>query len=101
MARSSFSMSSRRCAFVPAKPAKPHCKKGELMSFSKKLCGVMGAVGLSLLAAAPALAAPIKAPDAAALAGMVNKGDVAWRSEERRVGKECVSTCRSRWAHEH
>src|SRR3546814_12996863 len=21
----------------------------------------------------------------------------AWRSEERRVGKECVSTCRSRW----
>ena len=48
------------------------------MTFSKKLCGVMGAVGLSLLAAAPALAAPIKAPDAAAMAGMVNKGDVAW-----------------------
>src|SRR3546814_15653843 len=22
---------------------------------------------------------------------------VRWRSEERRVGKECVSTCRSRW----
>src|SRR3546814_14181136 len=22
----------------------------------------------------------------------------AWRSEERRVGKECVSTCRSRWS---
>src|SRR3546814_8420500 len=22
---------------------------------------------------------------------------VGWRSEERRVGKECVSTCRSRW----
>src|SRR3546814_16618576 len=22
----------------------------------------------------------------------------AYRSEERRVGKECVSTCRSRWA---
>src|SRR3546814_11233020 len=21
-----------------------------------------------------------------------------WRSEERRVGQECVSTCRSRWA---
>ena len=48
------------------------------MTFSKKLCGVMGAIGLSLLAAAPALAAPIKAPDAAAMAGMVNKGDVAW-----------------------
>src|SRR3546814_1560119 len=31
-------------------------------------------------------------------------GDVEWdkasveRSEERRVGKECVSTCRSRWS---
>src|SRR3546814_12993189 len=25
----------------------------------------------------------------------------AWRSEERRVGKECVSTCRSRWSPTH
>src|SRR3546814_12967373 len=25
-------------------------------------------------------------------------GDVVFRSEERRVGKECVSTCRSRWS---
>src|SRR3546814_1024336 len=25
----------------------------------------------------------------------------AWRSEERRVGKECVSTCRSRWSRYH
>src|SRR3546814_9192515 len=24
-----------------------------------------------------------------------------WRSEERRVGKECVSTCRSRWSSYH
>src|SRR3546814_5414843 len=24
-----------------------------------------------------------------------------WRSEERRVGKECVSTCRSRWSPYH
>src|SRR3546814_10279213 len=24
-----------------------------------------------------------------------------WRSEERRVGKECVSTCRSRWSPFH
>src|SRR3546814_19115989 len=24
-----------------------------------------------------------------------------WRSEERRVGKECVSTCRSRWWRYH
>src|SRR3546814_21071549 len=26
---------------------------------------------------------------------------VDWRSEERRVGKECVSTCRSRWSPYH
>src|SRR3546814_15029280 len=24
--------------------------------------------------------------------------DLRWRSEERRVGKECVRTCRSRWS---
>src|SRR3546814_18232384 len=27
--------------------------------------------------------------------------DVFFRSEERRVGKECVSTCRSRWSPSH
>src|SRR3546814_16846691 len=27
--------------------------------------------------------------------------EMLWRSEERRVGKECVSTCRSRWAPTH
>src|SRR3546814_7235075 len=29
---------------------------------------------------------------------VIDKGD---RSEERRVGKECVSTCRSRWSPYH
>ena len=29
------------------------------------------------------------------------RGDVCVRSEERRVGKECVSTCRSRWSPDH
>src|SRR3546814_5576782 len=38
--------------------------------------------------------------------GIVHLGDVrsslgAQRSEERRVGKECVSTCRSRWSPYH
>src|SRR3546814_10972734 len=28
-------------------------------------------------------------------------GRIVMRSEERRVGKECVSTCRSRWAPYH
>src|SRR3546814_11773743 len=33
-----------------------------------------------------------------------NHEEVEWsfaRSEERRVGKECVSTCRSRWSPDH
>src|SRR3546814_12411617 len=30
----------------------------------------------------------------------VDRGDLS-RSEERRVGKECVSTCRSRWSPYH
>src|SRR3546814_15058676 len=30
-----------------------------------------------------------------------DKGAVLLRSEERRVGKECVSTCRSRWSPYH
>src|SRR3546814_16620975 len=28
----------------------------------------------------------------------ITKANMAKRSEERRVGKECVSTCRSRWS---
>src|SRR3546814_14528011 len=35
----------------------------------------------------------VAVPDPAAPGG--------WRSEERRVGKECVSTCRSRWSPYH
>src|SRR3546814_2310588 len=45
----------------------------------------LGVVAGALLFAAPAL-------------GM---GPALTRSEERRVGKECVSTCRSRWSPYH
>src|SRR3546814_17925100 len=30
-----------------------------------------------------------------------NLANILDRSEERRVGKECVSTCRSRWSPDH
>src|SRR3546814_14034647 len=33
--------------------------------------------------------------------GRGTKLTIALRSEERRVGKECVSTCRSRWSPYH
>src|SRR3546814_16871587 len=32
---------------------------------------------------------------------MLLRSFLAWRSEERRVGKKCVSTCRSRWSQDH
>src|SRR3546814_14616991 len=36
------------------------------------------------------------------LTGLIASRELAReRSEERRVGKECVSTCRSRWCAEH
>src|SRR3546814_14237910 len=36
-----------------------------------------------------------------ALADFLQTLGTAWRSEERRVGKECVSTCRARWSQRH
>src|SRR3546814_8316288 len=35
------------------------------------------------------------------LVAKMNQGEQPSRSEERRVGKECVSTCRSRWSPYH
>src|SRR3546814_14533644 len=45
--------------------------------------------------AADRLAATVQRVQARAAAGQVD------RSEERRVGKECVSTCRARWSPYH
>src|SRR3546814_14305907 len=37
----------------------------------------------------------------AILIGLLVERQLTLRSEERRVGKECVSTCRSRWSPYH
>src|SRR3546814_12771485 len=52
---------------------------------------------------APVLERALRAPlRITALAGILFAGNlVLFRSEERRVGKECVSTCRSRWSPYH
>src|SRR3546814_14206658 len=55
-------------------------------------------------AARAAMSSVMKAPIQLSIAGMIGEGDdvaVEARSEERRVGKECVSTCRSRWCPYH
>src|SRR3546814_10003319 len=45
---------------------------------------------------------PVELPDRELpVVGAAGIADVHDRSEERRVGKECVSTCRSRWSPYH
>src|SRR3546814_6681457 len=42
-----------------------------------------------------------RADYAGGVEAVASTGAVLMRSEERRVGKECVSTCRSRWSPYH
>src|SRR3546814_4939317 len=55
--------------------------------------------------AAPVLITALAMPLTFSIASGIAFGFIAWvaakRSEERRVGKECVSTCRSRWSPYH
>src|SRR3546814_1674753 len=51
------------------------------------------------IASLRAAVAQWKQPDAPHM--LVPQLDESYRSEERRVGKECVSTCRSRWSPYH
>src|SRR3546814_17403456 len=45
---------------------------------------------------------PVERPDAFDKTDFRGDLPAGWdRSEERRVGKECVSTCRSRWSQYH
>src|SRR3546814_10788477 len=44
---------------------------------------------------------PVGAASAASFPARCRLNQRSWRSEERRVGKECVSTCRSRWSPYH
>src|SRR3546814_11610335 len=51
--------------------------------------------------AAEAPATPARLPAGAAMREIFGSRAFVYRSEERRVGKECVSTCRSRWSPSH
>src|SRR3546814_20054437 len=76
-----------------------------LSTFMKIGVIVLPAIGLVL--AAPTLSAPAVSDFATSGEGPVFAGKlfpfvfITIRSEERRVGKECVSTCRSRWSPYH
>src|SRR3546814_14565624 len=66
------------------------------------LGGELGAVVGRLAAALAVLAGAVLAlVDRALGAAPEIDPEAAVRSEERRVGKECVSTCRSRWSPYH
>src|SRR3546814_19469989 len=76
------------------------------------LTAVAGETKLTVAPAAEPSAQDAAAAAAEAQAGKVLKSDAtanrlaaivgnAQRTEERRVGKECVRTCRSRWAPAH
>src|SRR3546814_11953597 len=57
-----------------------------------------GAAGwFSALRARPGLRPPVLRP----FPDIADHVEEAERSAERRVGKESVSTCRSRWSHDH
>src|SRR3546814_16026285 len=49
----------------------------------------------------PVIAPSGPSPDRPLFVGVIAKADVRMRSDERRVGNECVSTCRSRWSPYH
>src|SRR3546814_12146240 len=84
---------------------------GLLIALALALLGqnTPGAIGLGLALAlsSTALILPMAgtaSPVGRAAFSMLLFEDLALvpiRSEERRVGKECVSTCRSRWAPSH
>src|SRR3546814_18240468 len=58
----------------------------------------LGPLGISQNALARAMDVPPRRINEIVLG---KRGITADRSEERRVGKECVSTCRSRWSPDH
>src|SRR3546814_20257071 len=77
-------------------------KPGELVeSEAKTLLGLGLAPGLGKLRAALFLQDAGQLGFKAAVNLLLGQADAEERSEERRVGKECVSTCRSRWSPYH
>src|SRR3546814_15882009 len=68
---------------------------GETFPWGTMVVNITGAFGIGVLAALARRQGLLIFPEAWSIAAT---GLLGSRSEERRVGKECVSTCRSRWS---
>src|SRR3546814_8858249 len=72
---------------------------GDMQMKKAVIAAVLAMQAAGALAAAPA--GSVSAADPGAIAEVLEFAGYKARSEERRVGKECVSTCRSRWSPYH
>src|SRR3546814_13999405 len=90
---------ARRCFLVQRFFAQSLLARASLAARFAGLGFGLNVAGLGVKAISPSLKAvgpSLKAVGPSLKAVGLNK-----RSEERRVGKECVSTCRSRWSQYH
>src|SRR3546814_20069678 len=99
--------------FKPATRCENACASGSAALYSAldavqsgriKVALVVGAekmTGLDTAGVTKALSGASYQPEEAELSFPAIFAQFALRSEERRVGKECVSTCRSRWSPYH
>ena len=74
---------------------------GDVFYSFKRRPGVMIAAALTAICFGAALLAPWVAPHNPFDLRTLNLLDAFTRSEERRVGKECIPPCRSRWSPYH
>ena len=66
-----------------------------------KASNLGGAAAAAQVAALAAMGMHLEQSWQMALSAIVFSAELGWRSEERRVGKECCALCRSRWSPYH
>src|SRR3546814_885675 len=97
------SLTQKRADFAPRRHATRRCQlsgtQGGAADMDRKRFFAAGTAAAFLLGGLY-LAGADDSPDGSARAAPATTARPA-RSEERRVGKECVSTCRSRWSPYH
>src|SRR3546814_11941805 len=74
------------------------CKRGETLGVLERGDRIVQGTGPYDYQQARVVAVEHRADGVAVAVDACSKGAAQGRSEERRVGKECVSTCRARWS---